>query len=247
MLQKDKEFILFLYEYNFCFDFSTIFAIIQQEKRRNKLTETKKKRIILLSAIALLLASIVVLVIYFCMFRPKTQSSDVFTISCPNLEMTVGQTSSLPIEMSYEDAELSFQIDDGSIAVISDGSITALKAGVTKVRVDASYQNKQASCSFSVSVSRQSFSCRLTENADCKIFNDQIFLTSSSCQFSLQLYDEFDNLILNPLVEASVSDNENMMIEKLPFGFLLSASKDGFVTFNFYQLDFSITFEVIAL
>lgn len=211
------------------------------------MTDTKKKKVILLSAIAFLLASIIVLVMYFCMFRPKTQSSDVFTISCSNLEMNVGQTSPLPIEMSFESAELNYQVEDREIVVINGGNITALNAGVTTVMITAVYENKQASCSFLVSVSRDSLTCHLSENVGCKIFNDKIFLTGPSCQFSLQLYDEFDNLILNPLVETSVSDNENMRIEKLPFGFLLSASKDGFVTFNFYQLNFSITFEVIAL
>ena len=211
------------------------------------MTENKKKKIILLSAIAFMLASIIVLVVYFSAFRQKTQGSDAFTISCPNLEMQVGQIKPLPLEVSYQEAQLCYQIENSSIVMIKNNKITALSAGETMVKVEAEYQGKQAFCSFVVSVASDRLGYALTENDNCKIYNDKIYLTGPFCQFSLQLYDEFDNFILNPLVETSVSDNENMRIEKLPFGFLFSASKDGFVTFNFYQLNFSITFEVIAL
>ncbi len=211
------------------------------------MTENKKKKIILLSAIAFMLASIIVLVVYFSAFRQKTQGSDAFTISCPNLEMQVGQIKPLPLEVSYQEAQLCYQIENSSIVMIKNNKITALSAGETMVKVEAEYQGKQAFCSFVVSVASDGLGYALTENDNCKIYNNKIYLTSSSCQFSLSVYDQFNKLILNPKVKLSSSDPENISIEKVAFGYFLSAKEDGFVTFDFYQYDYSLTFEVIAL
>lgn len=207
----------------------------------------KKNKLILLLAITFLLASIVVLVVYFCLFRQKTQSSDVFTISCSNLEMVVGQTCRLPIEISFEEADLCYEIEDSKIVVISDGNITALNAGMTKITITASYKSKQATCNFNVTVMRDTLTCNLKENSDCKILDNKIYLTSSSCQFFVELYNKFDEMIINPACEILVSDEKNIKIEKLPFGFLLCAKENGFITFDFYEYDFTISFEVIAL
>ena len=201
--------------------------------------EDRKKIIILLSGIALIMASIIAVVIYFSFFKNENYSkSDVLTVECPNITASVGESVYLPIQLSNENATLTFEIYDSSIAKIENKTIYALSPGTTLVKITASFENKYAVCNFYFTAEREDYVLELIPISDCSFDNNILMLAGTSCQFKISLFDKFGCVVENPEISFLCSDG--ISIELTPFGYMLEANGKGNFIIDFYQLNFKV-------
>lgn len=238
---------LFRHSKQICFDFSTIFVIIQQEIAMESvsLANSKKSTIIMICSIILLLASIITLVIYFCLHDSNSKTNSLFSVSCSNITLNVGQSTKLPIIVSDEKALLSFEISDERVAKIENGFITALNPGQTLIKITATLDGKTANCNFYFTAIKDSYSLSIIPIVDCSFKNNVLEMSKTTCQFKISLLDKQGDEITNPVFTLSCSDG--LTVEPLPFGYLLTASKNGYLNFDFETLDFAVSVSVVLV
>lgn len=207
--------------------------------------KNKRNVIILSASLALIMASILMLVVYFVFLKPDSEDEGTFTITCQNMSVLVGEKIEIQYAVSNDDAEVIFEVENKEIASINNSTLTALKPGTTLVFVTATVDDKIAYDSFYLTVSREDCYVEIVAISNCVYQNQTLFVEGDSCQFSLNLYDTFDNLIDNP--DCVITTSPNLAITTLPFGYLLSATGNGEITFTFDLQNYSQTIKVQTL
>ena len=216
--------------------------MIQERKMQMK---NKKSVIILSVSLVLILASIAMLVVYFLCLKPDSKSEGTFTVSCANISANVGDEVRPSVILSDERAEVQFEIENNEIASCDGLVITALKPGMTMVNVTATLDDKIAYCTFYLTVMREGYTFEIVPVSSCYYENEILSVEGENCQFRVELYNNFDELVDNP--DISISHSENIEITTLPFGYLLSASGEGKITFSFTSQNFAKTISVQTL
>lgn len=204
--------------------------------------KNKKLVIILSVSLILILASIAMLVVYFLCLKPQDKSEGAFTVVCQDISVNIGDKVTPSIVVSDNRAEIYLDIENKDIASFDGTFITALKPGETMVKVTATYQDKVAIYRFNLTVKREDYTLKLVPISDCNYQNEILIVENNNCQFRVELYNEFDELVDNPEIKLTFSGNIEILA--LPFGYLLSANGEGEITFKFASQNFSKTISV---
>ena len=170
------------------FVFSTKFDIIFL------MTKRISKILISLMMVAMGLA---LLLIFFTFSKEEKIISKELVLKVNNLSMTVGETVNDFYEISSQKATVSFEIENPTIISIDGRNLSAIQPGKTMVDVLASSDNQYAHASFIVEVSSVSYKIEIKPVLNCYLFENILYQTENTCQFSVAIKDYKDNLIQN--------------------------------------------------
>ena len=202
-----------------------------------------KKNILILSiSIGLLMISIVGLIVYFCISNSKDKQIELFSVKCENISAEVGEWVEIPYIVDDEISSITFEVVDKSIAEIDDNKIIGLKAGTTLVKITVTKGDKVAMCNFYFTAKYNSCFLTLKPIDSCEIMENYIYMENDYCQFSIEFVDESGTLISDPRV--TITHDQNLEIEEIAFGYLLTARENGTITFYFDDYDTSFVIHV---
>ena len=183
-----------------------------------------KIAIIVISGI-LLVSGIVAMLLLFLLPSKKTVLPQEFTLSASNISVDVGSVVALPYSCSIEDAVITFESSDPSVARIVSSRLLGVSAGETTVTITATYEGMTRTANLTV------------------VVNDLysiIILSSTNCCFVAY---SFVNSLKNPVAnfDITISSYEITFI-KMASSLILTSHTSGSITFSCESLSFSQTF-----
>ena len=154
----------------------------------------------------------------------------------------MGEWVEIPYIVDDEISSITFEVVDKSIAEIDDNKIIGLKAGTTLVKITVTKGDKKAMCNFYFTAKYNSCVLILKPIDSCRIIDNYIYMENDYCQFSIEFVDESGTLISDPRI--TITHDENLEIEEIAFGYLLTARENGTITFYFDDYDTSFVIHV---
>lgn len=202
----------------------------------------KGKIAIIVTSGVLLVSGIVAILLLFLLPSKKTVLPQEFTLSASNISIDVGSVTTLPYSCSIEDAVITFESSDPSVARIVSSRLLGVSAGETTVTITATYEGMTRTASLTVVVN-DVYSINIVPIKNCS-YSDGIITYTDDAQFSYSFVNSLKNPVTN--FDITISFSEITFI-KMASILILTSHTSGSITFSCESLSFSQTFDVVYL
>lgn len=187
------------------------------------------------------MASLGLLTCFVVLKQHKTNSQPL-TVQSNDLTILVGESTNNFYTISHENAIIEITADDPSIFSVTNNELYAIKAGRTKVVIIASLNGDKAKTSFILTVENESPYFEITPITNCAINNTELFMTDNACQFSIVVYDKIGQVFTPETI--NITTTNGAITTREPTCFVLVAETNCAVTFEYPELDLTITINV---
>ena len=202
----------------------------------------KGKIAIIVTSGILLVSGIVAMLLLFLLPSKKTVLPQEFTLSASNISVDVGSVVALPYSCSIEDAVITFESSDPSVARIVSSRLLGVSAGETTVTITATYEGMTRTANLTVVVN-DLYSIIILPTTNCCFVDEKIYY-GDNAQFSYSFVNSLKNPVAN--FDITISSYEITFI-KMASILILTSHTSGSITFSCESLSFSQTFDVVYL
>lgn len=201
---------------------------------------SKSKVAIVVTSCVLFIGGIVAILLLFLLPPKKTSSPQDFTLSASNISIEVGSVVALPYSCSIDDASITFESSDPSIARIVSSRILGVSAGETTITITATYEGMTRTASLTVIVN-DVYSINIVPIKNCS-YSDGIITYTDGAQFSYSFVGDDGSPVTGFDVTISSS---GITFTKILSNIILISHTSGTITFSCESLSFYQTFTVI--
>ena len=202
----------------------------------------KGKIAIIVTSGVLLVSGIVAMLLLFLLPSKKTVLPQEFTLSASNISVDVGSVVALPYSCSIEDAVITFESSDPSVARIVSSRLLGVSAGETTVTITATYEGMTRTANLTVVVN-DLYSIIILPTTNCCFVDEKIYC-GDNAQFSYSFINSLKNPVAN--FDITISSYEITFI-KMASSLILTSHTSGSITFSCESLSFSQTFDLVYL
>ena len=202
----------------------------------------KGKIAIIVTSGVLLVSGIVAMLLLFLLPSKKTVLPQEFTLSASNISVDVGSVVALPYSCSIEDAVITFESSDPSVARIVSSRLFGVSAGETTVTITATYEGMSRTANLTVVVN-DLYSIIILPTTNCCFVDEKIYC-GDNAQFSYSFINSLKNPVTN--FDITISSSEITFII-MASSLILTSHTSGSITFSCESLSFSQTFDVVYL
>ena len=203
---------------------------------------SKSKVAIVVTSCVLFIGGIVAILLLFLLPPKKTSSPQDFTLSASDITIEVGSVVAVPYSCSIDDASITFESSDPSIARIVSSRVLGVSAGETTITITATYEGMSRTASLTVVVN-DVYSINIVPVENCS-YSDGIITCSDDAQFSYSLVGDDGSPVAGARVTISSS---GITFTKILLNIILTSHTSGTITFSCESLSFYQTFTVIYL
>lgn len=202
----------------------------------------KGKIAIIVTSGVLLVSGIVAMLLLFLLPSKKTVLPQEFTLSASNISVDVGSVVALPYSCSIEDAVITFESSDPSVARIVSSRLLGVSAGETTVTITATYEGMTRTANLTVVVN-DLYSIIILPTTNCCFVDEKIYC-GDNAQFSYSFINSLKNPVAN--FDITISSSEITFII-MASSLILTSHTSGSITFSCESLSFSQTFDLVYL
>ena len=202
----------------------------------------KGKIAIIVTSGVLLVSGIVAMLLLFLLPSKKTVLPQEFTLSASNISVDVGSVVALPYSCSIEDAVITFESSDPSVARIVSSRLLGVSAGETTVTITATYEGMTRTANLTVVVN-DLYSIIILPTTNCCFVDEKIYC-GDNAQFSYSFINSLKNPVAN--FDITISSSEITFII-MASSLILTCHTSGSITFSCESLSFSQTFDLVYL
>ena len=163
-------------------------------------------------------------------------------MSASNISVDVGSVTTLHYSCSIEDAVITFESSDPTIARIVSSRLLGVSAGETTVTITATYEGMTRTANLTVVVN-DLYSIIILPTTNCCFVDEKIYY-GDNAQFSYSFVNSLKNPVAN--FDITISSYEITFI-KMASSLILTSHTSGSITFSCESLSFSQTFDVVYL
>ncbi|MBP3344691.1 MAG: hypothetical protein J6K97_00615 [Clostridia bacterium] len=198
---------------------------------------------------SIIAAALVLLLVFLLLPKRKSEPIIPLTCSVEDVTINVGESVTEFLQISNENASVSFEVDKEGIISIDKDKIVGLAKGETSVTVKIEFQGEKIDSSFNVTV----LDANIVENGyriefnsilNCEINENNIKINGDVAQFSFLVYDLDGTTIENPQVSFVVPENVTLVCD---FGVCqLLATENCQIKLVFAALNFETLLNIIV-
>ncbi len=203
-----------------------------------------KKNKLFISLICVFLALSVALLLVIFLLPPKKNDEFKLSITCQNVSVGVNEISPIVYTVNSPLAKVTFYIEDSNIADIENGFVRGYSEGETTIKAVAKLNDDVVSASAKVVVEGSKMNFHLIATQSC--VSDGLTLTySSPATFGFEVFDNDGEQVLDP--NYTISSSEGIKYNLKLSSIILTSTCDGYISFNFYEINFSVTIRLVYM
>ena len=174
-----------------------------------------KKTITILASLFILAISFFLLLIFFAFnshsFNNNTK--DNLILSANNLTLNIGDVVYNYFDVSEDNAQITITTNNNNIIEINKEYIRGLEVGNVTVTIMAEYNGLHAKQSFLVIVKNDDYSFNIIPISSCSYENNNIYLLSQVCQFSIEVFDFYGKRLDNLTYQINSTNDSKFYME----------------------------------
>lgn len=197
----------------------------------------------IISSLVLLAISFILLLIFFIFNSQNSNSQNKpLSIYASDVVLTVGESVSNFYILSDEKAIVEITSTNNSIFEVKDKKLTALKTGKAQLTLIATLDKQIAKTSFNLEVIKSDYTFAIETANNCTIEDNNIYMQSTSCQFSIKVYDKNENTYVSKVIEYSATNDAIIVYEMSSF--ILFTSQNCTVCIKYPEINLEIKINV---
>lgn len=200
---------------------------------------TKNKWLIAIICVLLSL-SVVALLLFF--FLPKKEKPFQLTLTCENVVVGINESSPIVVRVNMPTATITYEIENTNIAQLENNQVRGISAGTTFLYVTATYKEQTVSYTATIRVEENLLVFVIIPKQNCESYGTTLYYTSPA-SFTYKLYDKSGNQIPDPA--PIITTTEGISYTNDIGQITVSAQKDGYITFNFFEQGATVTVKLV--
>lgn len=196
-----------------------------------------KKTITILASLFILAISFFLLLIFFAFnshsFNNNTK--DNLILSANNLTLNIGDVVYNYFDVSEDNAQITITTNNNNIIEINKEYIRGLEVGNVTVTIMAEYNGLHAKQSFLVIVKKDDYSFNIIPISSCSYENNNIYLLSQVCQFSIEVFDFYGKRLDNLTYQINSTNDSKFYMELS--NFILIANSNCLITIYIPEIE----------
>ena len=174
-----------------------------------------KKTITILASLFILAISFFLLLIFFAFNRHSfnNNTKDNLILSANNLTLNIGDVVYNYFDVSEDNAQITITTNNNNIIEINKEYIRGLEVGNVTVTIMAEYNGLHAKQSFLVIVKKDDYSFNIIPISSCSYENNNIYLLSQVCQFSIEVFDFYGKRLDNLTYQINSTNDSKFYME----------------------------------